>query len=92
METALMFAETVFYLTVSVTIIVLGVWCALLARHFIRIARELGEFFRNLHDVSSEVGERIRDSIDRISDVPILSYFLKKHSTAHERKGRSKSV
>ena len=91
METVLIFAETVFYLTVSAAVIVIGVLCAIVTYRLIRIARELENLSRNLSHASSEAGERINDIIDRLSDLPILSYFLKKRSVTHEGKGRGKS-
>ncbi len=87
----LVFAETVFYLTVSAAIIVVGVLCAIVAYHLIRITRELEELSRNLKSASSAAGERINDIIDRLSDLPILSYFLKQHSVTHKKKGRGGS-
>lgn len=90
METALIFAQTVFYLTVSVAIIVIGVLGVVVMYHLIRITRELEELSRNLKNASSEAGERINDIIDRLSDLPVLSYFLKKHPSVGGRKGRGK--
>lgn len=90
METALIFAQTVFYLTVSLAIIAVGILGAILIYHLTRIARELEELSRNLNNASSEAGERINDIIDRLSDLPILSYFLKERPSARERKGRGK--
>jgi len=91
MEVALVFAETVFYSTVSLAIITIGTFCVIVMYHLIRIVRELEEFSRNLKSASSDAGERINDIIDGISDLPILSYFLKKRSVLRERKGREKS-
>ncbi len=88
METALIFAQTLFYLTVSAAVIAIGVLCAIVTYHLIHITRELEELSRNLNRASSEAGERIDDIIDRLSDLPILAYFLKKRSVTHERKGR----
>lgn len=92
METTLILSEIVFNITMSVAVIVLGVLCVIVAYHLIRIARELEELSHNLNRASSEAGERINDIIDRLSDLPILSYFLKKRSTTHNGKGREKSA
>ncbi|HUX35930.1 MAG TPA: hypothetical protein VMV71_02755 [Candidatus Paceibacterota bacterium] len=92
METALIFSETVFYLTVSVAIIIIGALCAIVAYHLIRITRELEELSGNLNDASSEAGERINEIIDRLSGLPVLSYFLKKRSPEHRSKGREKTI
>lgn len=86
METTLMFAEIVFYFTVSLAVITFGVLGAIGTYRLIRIARELEALSRNLNHASSEAGELIHDIIDRLSDVPILSYFLKNHRHARTRK------
>ncbi|MDO8516231.1 MAG: hypothetical protein Q7S28_03210 [bacterium] len=91
METALIFAQTLFYFTVSLAIIAIGILSAIVTYHLIHIARELEELSRKLNDASSEAGERINDIINRLSDLPILSYFLKTRSTQHNGKGRGKS-
>lgn len=90
MGTALMFAETVFYFTVSAAVIVLGALGAVIAYHLIRIIREFGELFRDLHRAGSVAGERMNDIIDRLSNLPILSYLLKKRPATSGKKGRGK--
>lgn len=91
MIATLIFAQTLFYFTVSFAIIAVGVFCAVVAYHLIRITRELEGLSRNLNQASSEAGERINDIIDRLSDLPMLSYFLKKRRTLHEGKRSRKS-
>ncbi len=90
METALILAETVFYFTVSVAIITIGALSAVVTYHLIHIAKELEELSGNLNAASGEAGERINDIIDRLSELPILSYFLKKRSVVRNGKGRGK--
>jgi hypothetical protein len=92
MGTALVFAETVFYLTVSAGVIAICVLFAIVVYHLVRIASEFEELSRKLNNASSEAGERINDIINRLSDLPGLSYFLKKHSARRETKGREKST
>lgn len=90
---ALIFAQTVFYLAVSLAIIVIGVLCAIAAYHLVRITKELEEISRNLRSASSAAGERINDIIDRLSDLPVLSYFLRKQNQNHgkqRKKGRGR--
>jgi len=90
-ETVLIVSETVFYLTVSLVIIVSGTLFAFVAYHLINIAKELAELSRNLNDAASDAGERINEIIDRLSDLPVLSYFLKERRIAqHKRNGREK--
>ena len=90
METALIVSETVFYFTVSLAIIVIGALFAVVTYHLINIAKELAELSRNLNDAASDAGERINEIIDRLSDLPVLSYFLKERRIIHKRNGREK--
>ncbi len=90
MDATLIFAETIFYFTVSFAVITIGISCAIVTRHLIRIAREIEDLSRNLNHASSEAGERINDIIERLSDIPILSYFLRKHSATRNGKGRGR--
>ena len=98
METTLILSEIVFNFIASVASITIGVLCAIVTYHLILITKELEELSRNLNNASSEAGERINEIIDRLSDLPILSYFLKKRSPVRggpsdgeARKGRGKS-
>ena len=89
MNTALIFSETVFYLTVSIAIIGVGILFAIFTYHLIRIARELQQLSHNLNEGSSEAMRKINDMIERLSEIPLLSYFLKKRQSTHESsKGR----
>lgn len=89
---ALILAQTVFYITVSLAIIIIGVLCAIVTYHFIKIAKELEGLSKNLHNASSEALARIEDIIDRLSKLPVLSYFLRKEPERGEpkRKGRGR--
>lgn len=88
--TALILAQTFFYFTVSFAVIAVGVLCVMVTYHLMRIVRELEELSRNLNHASAEAIERINDVIDRLSELPVLSYFLKKRSANYERKGRKR--
>ncbi len=91
METALTLAQIVFYFTVSGMIIMIGVLCFIIGRHLVRIARSIEALSQNLDHASSEAGERLRDALDALSDLPILSYIFKKRPVAQEEKGRKGS-
>jgi len=80
METTLILAKIIFYFAVSAAVIALGVLTAIVAYHLIRITRELENLARNINHVSSEAGEKINDIINKLSALPILSYFLRKKS------------
>lgn len=91
MEATLIFAQTVFYFTSSLAIMVVGALFAIVAYHLIDAARELKKLSRKLDQASSEAAERIDDIIDRLSDFPVVSYFLKKRPKVGREKGREKS-
>ncbi len=90
MDNLLVFSETLFYLVASVTIIVVGVLCAVAAYHLIRITKEVEAISRNVHNASSQVQERIGNSIEKLSGLPILSFFLRRSRArmGSHKKGR----
>ena len=75
-----MFSQTLFYFVVSMAIIVLGVLFAIVTYHIINITKELEKISNNFYDMSDEAKERIRDVLDGLSEVPILSFFIKRSS------------
>lgn len=91
-KTMLIFAQTLFYLTVSFAIIALSVLFGIIAYHLIKITRDLGKISNNLGDASEEVLDNLSQLIDRLSSLPILSMFLRNQTAAgeHRKKGRSK--
>ncbi|MDO8504327.1 MAG: hypothetical protein Q7S36_00540 [Candidatus Liptonbacteria bacterium] len=90
METALILSQTLFYFVVSTAIMVLGVLFAIVIYHLINIAKELEKISNDFHDISGEAKERLREIIERLSELPILSYFLKRprYPEKPQRKGR----
>ena len=70
-------AQTIYYFAASLAIIILGVLCAVVSYHLIRITKHLRHISDNLDDASDEFKERIENIIERLSSLPILSYFLK---------------
>ncbi len=92
MIAALILAQTLFYTTVSIAIIVLGVLSVILVKYVIRIAQQLEKLSMNLNDASEDARDRINEIIDRLSELPIFSYFLKREPVHREtrRKGRGK--
>ena len=92
MIAALIISQTLFYFVVSAAIIVCGILCAMVTWHFVHIARELEEITKNFHNASDEAYERINDIIDRLSALPILSYFLTPKKRADSKsKGRGRT-
>ena len=78
MENALIISQTIFYFTISIVVITLGVLATVVTYHLIKITKALEEMSRNIHNASSDAIERIKDLIERLSILPILSFFLKK--------------
>ncbi len=71
-------SQIVFNIVASVAIIILGILFAIAMYHFIGIVKELGKLSKDLHNASDEAIERIKDIIEKLSNLPILSFFLKK--------------
>jgi hypothetical protein len=90
METALLLGQILFYFTVSIAVIVLGVFFSIIAYYLMRTARNLEALSKNLHEATDEAVERISEIIERLSDLPILSYFLRKHSVREHKKSHKK--
>lgn len=86
-----MFAQIVFYFTVSATIITIGILCLVIGRYLVRIARSIEALSENLYHASSETGERMRNILETLSDLPMLSYVFKKRPADREQKGRKTS-
>ncbi len=88
---ALIFAETVFYIVISLAIIILGVLLGIMTYELVKITRNLRRISENLSSMSKDTEEKVREIIGRLSDSPILSFFMKKdlHNTAGQ-KGRNK--
>ena len=92
METALLIGQILFYFTVSVAIIVGGVFFAIIAYYLMKTARNLEALSKNLHAASEEALERINEVIDRLSDLPGVSFFLRRKVSRREKeKGSKKS-
>lgn len=89
----LIVAQTIFYLSVSLAIIALGVLSAIATYYIIHIARHLNNLSNNLDNTSEEIKENVREIIERLSQLPFLSFFLKRENSRerHFKKGRIKS-
>lgn len=86
METTLIISQILFNFSISTAVIILGISCWLITYHLISIARELKKLSHNLNYAASDAGERIQEIIDKLSDVPVLSYFLKRPLSNDRRK------
>ncbi len=88
METVLIVSQIFFYFSVSLAIVVIGVLCIITLFHLVRITKELERISRDFRNASGDVLERIRDIVEMLSELPILSFLLKR---AHRRKDRKKA-
>ncbi len=79
METALIFSQTLFYLVISLAIIVLGVLSSLVVYNLVKITKQLKEISKNFENTSSVVAKQIEEIIDRLATLPFLSFFFKKN-------------
>lgn len=74
---ALIIAQTVFYSVASLAVIVLGVALAFIVFHLVSLVKNLHKISDDLKEVSEETKEKILEIIEKLSNLPILSFFLK---------------
>lgn len=74
----LVFAQTLFYFSASIAIIIIGVIFAMAVYHLMRIAKKIHEISDNLSELSEETKKAIEEIIEKLSNLPILSFFVKK--------------
>lgn len=85
----LTFSEILFNLTASIAIIVIGVLIAVAVYHLMHITKKLRHIADNLSDISDNTKEAIEEIIDNLSNLPILSFFMKgKGKKESKSKGR----
>ena len=88
--TALILAQTIFYFTASLAIIVFGVLLGIMAYYFIQIARQVQNLSENLNQASDEIKENIKEIFDNLSRIPLLSFLFREKKEEHRKikKGR----
>ncbi len=91
METALIFSQTLFYLVISVAIIVLGVLCSIVVLNLVKITRELERISRNVQNTSATITKQIEDAMEKLSGLPFLSYFFKKREADRRQPQKTSS-
>jgi hypothetical protein len=92
MENALMVSQIIFYSVFSLAIVVLGYLMVVIAYRLVNIFRELEAISRDLHDASGEAKEKIKEILEKLSSLPVLSFLLNKTKTRGEAsKGRKKT-
>ena len=89
-ENALILSQTIFYFSASVAIIVIGIIFSVGTYHLTVIVKELEAITRDIHDFTGDAEERIRDILERLSHVPLLSFFLKRKKRESSKPERKK--
>ncbi len=85
----LIFAQTLYYLVASVAIIAIGTLFLVILYHLIHIAKHLRHISDNLDSTSNDLKKRIEEIIERLSELPILSFFLNRDKKRNsDKKGR----
>ncbi len=95
--TTLIFSQILFYITVSLAIIVLGIMIGLAVYHVIKIAKSLEVISENIENLSSDLQESIEGILEKLSIVPFFSMFFKRKPVKGKtkpkvRKTRKRSV
>ncbi len=75
---ALIFAETVFYVVVSLAIIALGILFGIVTYELVKITHNLRNISENISSASKETEDMIKEMLNRLSGSPILSLFTRK--------------
>jgi len=86
---ALIFAQTLFYFAFSFLLIMFLVWTVFIGYYLMHIAKNLNKLSDNLNQASEEVKENVREIMERLSSLPFLSFFIKKHGVRTVSKKRS---
>jgi len=73
----LIFSEILFNFVASIAIIVIGVLLCFTAYHLMHITKKLRHISENLSDISDDTKETIEEIIEKLSSLPILSFFMK---------------
>ena len=78
------FAQTLFYLTTSIVIIVLGVLLSVVMYRLISVMKHLDHISRNLDDSTEELRGRINGVLEALEKMPFLSFLFKKRTGKKE--------
>jgi len=78
MENALIISQILFNVIVSLAIIALGISLGIAAYHLMCIAKKLHSISENVANISQETEEQIKEILEKLANLPILSLFMKK--------------
>lgn len=85
----LIIAQTIFYLTVSLAIIVAGILGGITAYYLIYVARHLRNISDNLENASEGIKNNVKEIMDRLSQSPLLSFLFRgNYLPEKSKKGR----
>lgn len=85
----LIFAQTLFYLTVSFAIIALSILTGLIAYNLMKITKDLSRISNNFSEASGDLKDKLEEVLERLSEIPFLSSFLRTRTSGkHHKKGR----
>ncbi len=86
--TFLIFAQTLFYLTVSLAIIALGIFFGMITYYLMKVVRELSRIANNVGEASDDLRVQLEDVLEQLASIPFLSSFLRPNSRRYHKKGR----
>lgn len=75
----LILAQTVFYVVFSFAIFIGSLLLAIVVFYLIKIARHLNKIAENLDSASDEVRQRLKEVIQAVSELPVVSFLFKQH-------------
>jgi len=91
-ETTLTILQIIFYSVTSLAIIVMFFFMVAGAYRLIKILKTLQTIARDVHEVSDEAKEKIEEIIEKLSLLPIISFFIKKAGGTVILKEKSKRI
>lgn len=74
----LILAQTVFYAVFSFAVFVLSILLAVVIYYLIGITKHLRKITGNMDEVSEEIREKIREIVEALENLPILSFLFRK--------------
>ena len=90
MEKALVISQIIFYSIYSLAGIVLFFFVIMAAYRLSKILKILQAIAKDVHDVSDQAKARIKDISEKLSLLPILSFFMKKAKGAEHSRAKAK--
>lgn len=84
----LIIAQIVFYFSMSLAVIGLGILIGIKSYEHILIARDLRALLEKAVEATGAAEERVEEFFDKLSALPFLSYFFTKTRKRTHKKGR----